>query len=597
MPKPVEQLIRSISGPDDVIRFAVSAQVSQLPEGTTDAWVAKALKISSQEFSRKLSPNSDRAFTDDELRRLDQIFVAAAGNRPPSALMHVGGTRSLAARVRPLDVNTTLADSPAEWTPDWLTDDTPPRTEFELLGQASALLAAFRTPSRASRDTLLRYNRPTRDIARRLIVLGGSPPTSRNIDALILLGGLANYAFPLITEILEYAIRTTPLGFRAWRAVSKLVRTKRPERDETTRALKAWVFELLTRAEPLRGTSLYPARSLDLEVAVNIPPDWSPEDEDWVEDVLYKRTQNPDASLRERGTAMHAIWQRAQHGSADKQRRVKDLLRRIIAERGADPPPEVAAGERWVATTLRHAIDSDSPGCDDLPTIDEDWHRAVHKALKGVERSSIPDHLKAGTTKLVEHALLQNAGAERRRAVDTLQTGGYVDPVTRVLASIVQDSDETWLRIRALFSLGFLKHPSLLVQQTLVDACVAAHERLVANPNPSTMNELHTALFAVGDCFGTSPDVAGEVRGLLEPLLRELVKEEAHNEEHALIARAAGYLLTVTAQPRAGATPDLSEELLTDLSHHPDSRTAQLSTWALGFRFADGRIRPLFHGA
>lgn len=596
MPKPAEQLIRSIGGPDDVIRYAVSAQVSQLPEGTTNAWVANAIKISPTEFSRKLSPNSDSTFTVEELRRLDQIFVAAAGNRPPSALIHVGGTRSLAARVRPLDVNTTLAVSPAEWTPDWLADDTPPRTEFELLGQASALLAAFMTPSRASKDTLLRYNRPTRDIARRLILLGGSPPTSRNIDALILLGGLANYAFPLITENLEHAIRTTPLGFRAWRAVSKLVRTKRPAGDETTRALKAWVFELLTRAESLRANSLYPARSLDLEVAVNIPPDWSLEDDDWVENVLYERTQNPAASLRERGTAMHAIWQRALHGSAAKRQRVKDLLQRIIAERGVEPRSEVAAGERWVATTVRQAVDGESPVCDDLPEIDEDWYRAVHRALKGVERSSIPDHLKAGTAKLVEHALLQNAGAERRRAVDTLQTGGYVEPVTRVLASIIADSPETWLRIRALFSLGFLKHPSLLVQQALVDACVAAHKRLADNPNPSTINELHTALFAVGDCFGTSPEVAGEVRVLLEPLLRELVKDTSDDPDRALIPRAVGYLLTVTAQPRTGSTPDLSEELLTDLSHHRDSRTAQLSTWALNFRFADGGIRPLFHG-
>ena len=53
-------------------------------------------------------------------------------------------------------------------------------------------------------------------------------------------------------------------------------------------------------------------------------------------------------------------------------------------------------------------------------------------------------------------------------------------------------------------------------------------------------------------------------------------------------------MLTFTAQPRRGQDKDLSEILLERLAGHPDEVTAQLSRWALDFRFApDGTIRPL----
>jgi hypothetical protein len=70
--------------------------------------------------------------------------------------------------------------------------------------------------------------------------------------------------------------------------------------------------------------------------------------------------------------------------------------------------------------------------------------------------------------------------------------------------------------------------------------------------------------------------------------------------ERALIlrraARAAAYLLTITAQPRDGNGKDLSQELLEHLARHPDPVTARLSKWALSFRFADdGSVRPLLY--
>jgi hypothetical protein len=62
-------------------------------------------------------------------------------------------------------------------------------------------------------------------------------------------------------------------------------------------------------------------------------------------------------------------------------------------------------------------------------------------------------------------------------------------------------------------------------------------------------------------------------------------------------ARAAAYLLTVTAQPSAGGT-DFSKEALEKLLRHPDPLTSRFSKWALGFRFArDGSVRPLVAAA
>lgn len=65
-------------------------------------------------------------------------------------------------------------------------------------------------------------------------------------------------------------------------------------------------------------------------------------------------------------------------------------------------------------------------------------------------------------------------------------------------------------------------------------------------------------------------------------------------------ARAATYLLTVTAQPRINGRKDLSEELLEKLASHPDPITRKLSRWALSFRWDDdnnGAIRPFIASA
>ena len=107
---------------------------------------------------------------------------------------------------------------------------------------------------------------------------------------------------------------------------------------------------------------------------------------------------------------------------------------------------------------------------------------------------------------------------------------------------------------------------------------------------------MHASLFAVGDCFGVAgaEERAKSARERLRPVLTGLAEAEGDRAKFLRRpARAAAYLLTVTAQP-GGDKKDLSQELLEKLSHHPDPVTAKLSKWALSFRFApDGTIRPL----
>ena len=195
--------------------------------------------------------------------------------------------------------------------------------------------------------------------------------------------------------------------------------------------------------------------------------------------------------------------------------------------------------------------------------------------------------------------LLQNAGVYRRQAIETLVTGGWTEPVARSLGLVLRsEQEESWIRIRALFALGYLQQRDQSVESDLTGACIQAYKKLEQDePTRAHVTEMHSALFAVGDCFGASgaEDRARSAREALSGILTAIAKTEG---EVAWAARAAAYLLAVTAQPRQNQKKDLSEELLEELAMHKDPVTARLSKWALSFRFADdGTIRPLLAAA
>ena len=205
--------------------------------------------------------------------------------------------------------------------------------EVGVLIQASALLSAFRTagktetPNRSIGDIRSRYADEMDLLVRRLILIAVGPPTPRNIDAQVMLGSLASYAFEPMKEHLEYARRLTPLGFRVWRVITKLIKLS-PEESGHSEALKEWVRDLIIDSESLRESSLYPGRSLDLELAIVMPASWSPSNSDLASPSPGHGTQR--ATIRERGTAAMGLWERAFSENRPDLENTKKQLRVLI---------------------------------------------------------------------------------------------------------------------------------------------------------------------------------------------------------------------------------------------------------------------------
>ena len=127
-----------------------------------------------------------------------------------------------------------------------------------------------------------------------------------------------------------------------------------------TRRLRpeGWVRRLIRDAEKLRRRSLYAGRSLDLELAITVPAAWSPPSDDWAGEALLIRARDSKATIRERSTAAMGLWQRAiAQGGSSLEKTEKDLRGLIIEFRDPDSRPDAAAGLRWLAATLEHAID------------------------------------------------------------------------------------------------------------------------------------------------------------------------------------------------------------------------------------------------
>ena len=172
-------------------------------------------------------------------------------------------------------------------------------------------------------------------------------------------------------------------------------------------------------------------------------------------------------------------------------------------------------------------------------------------------------------------------------------------PVTSALAKFLElESDASWIRIRALFALGFLQDRDRIVGRALAAGCQAAYQNLFRNPSRAQIHELHAALLAVGDCFGASDVAEQDMRRMREDIrdvLTGLVGSQLINDkEFFSVSRATAYLLTFMVLPRQHNETDLAENLLIKLSEHPDETTRELSKWALKNRIApDGSVRPL----
>jgi hypothetical protein len=605
----IRQDVADISSPGELLRYALAGQLERLKRrGYNHGEIAMGAGFGTS--PRNAGPALATALRygpkADQLHRLDEV-IGTLDQRMDGT----GGLSSLALRLSE-DRRDTIKSSllaarvPARWTTQVLAD--PPGGEVGVLLQASAVLSEFMAVGKMRSDAIAtirdRYETDLELLVRRLSLMAVSPPTASSYDAQVLLGMLASYVFEPLRDRLDSQLRHSPMSFRVWRVVTKLV--KLSQDGEHAKDLKAWVRQLMRDADGLRKYSLYAGRSLDLELAITVPPTWSLPDDDWVSQALLTRARNPEATIRERGTAAMGLWQRALRYGSPSPKMTRENLRELITEFRDDPGsrPDAPAGLRWLAATLEHVIDRNVEVCNDWPDVDEGWFRNVQAAADELDGAGLPPHLVTGTKNLFRHMILQNAGVHRRDAIETVVTSGWSAPVARALGSLLEKEEEAWVRIRAEFALSFLQQHDATVESDLMRACKHAYARLELDKTPedqapprSYVTEMQCSLFAVGDCFGVPgcEERARSMRTTLAPILTRLSDMEG---DRALMlrrpARAAAYLLAMTAQPEYSGKQDLSRVLLEKLSQHPDPTTAKLSSWALSFRFGpDGTVRPL----
>lgn len=610
----IPQDVTDISDASQLLRYAAAGQLEPLlRRGFSQGKIAQGAGFGS--VSRNAGPVLSLAlrkgFTAAQLHGLDEVIGVLAPDADGT-----GGLSSLGLRLSSERRDKTMKSSlaahvPPSWTRRILTD--PPVGQVGVLMQASALLSEFMAAERMGAADIVaaildRYKWDFDLLVRQLILISVGPPSLGNYDAQTLLGILASYAFEPMRDRLESQLRYSPMGFRVWPAITKLVTLSND--SEHAEALRFWVRRLIRDAEGLRARSLYAGSGSDLELAITVPASWSPPDDDWVGEALRSRVRNNEATIRERGTAAMGLWQRVISEGRPNLKQTQDDLRDLITEfRNPESRPDAAAGLRWLAATLEHVIENKESVCNDWPDIDEPWFRHVDEAAGELDNVGIPTHLVTGTKSLFRHMILQNAGVYRRQAIETVVTSGLNEPVARALGSLLlAEKSEGWMRVRALFALGLLQRRDAFVEADLSNAALRAYQNLKSDEGPdnvipprSHVTELHAALFAIGDCFGTSGEEgrARSTRERLRPVLTELANMEG---DRALVlrraSRAAAYLLIVTAQPRIGEEKDLSQELLEDLAHSEDPVTAKLSSWALSFRFApDGAVRPFLAAA
>ena len=620
MPSHIHQDVTEISSVDQLLRYAAAGQLQSLmDQGYTQERIAHGAGLGATPRSAGpvLATALRAGFTLKQLQGLDEIVGALApeldraGRLSSLALRLSADQRSenggnQGARLRETALMTSV---PPAWTRRMLGD--PAVSEIEVLTQAAGLLSEFATVGRLGQPGAIstlrsRYRRDLELLSHRLTLVSIGPPTWRSYEAQTLLGMLASHTFEQVKDPLERRLRYSPVGFRVWRAISRLV--KLTEDGAHTEPVREWVYELLRDAGDLRKRSLHAGSSYDLELALTVPPSWSPPGDDWVGEVLRARLRDHEATLRERGTAAMGLWQRALTEDRPDLKELESELRDLIADfKAADSRPDARAGLRWIAATLESVVDERKPVCDNWPDVDEPWYRHVRQATAELDRVGVPPHLVAGTKSLFLHMILQNAGVYRRRAIETVVTSGLNRPVATALVSLLRsETQEAWLRVRVQECLGFMQRNDVSAQTDLTRACLRAYGNMSSatagqTPARSLTTEMHASLFAVGDCFGaaTGGDLGRDARDLLRPALVGLAN--ATGDQAAMLrrpARAAAYLLALTAQPRQRGQQDLSEELLAKFVHHPDPVTSRLSSWVLSFRFADdGAVRPLLAAA
>ena len=97
--------------------------------------------------------------------------------------------------------------------------------------------------------------------------------------------------------------------------------------------------------------------------------------------ALLERARDPNATLRERGTAALGIWQRALENNKTKDPMIQAELSGLVHTfEEPNESPDIVSGLRWIGATLKKAMADNCAVCVDLPTSEEDWYKIVDGA-------------------------------------------------------------------------------------------------------------------------------------------------------------------------------------------------------------------------
>src|SRR5262249_37012950 len=162
------------------------------------------------------------------------------------------------------------------------------------------------------------------------------------------------------------------------------------------------------------------------------------------DEALRARVGLAGATGRERATAALGLWERAlNRQSAASRITVKRYLRELVSQfrgmGGASPTVDHPAAElQWVADTVMYGTENDEKVCNSWPDTGRRCVEIVGDATRSID---VAKSIRSATVTLFEHALLQNAGVYRRRAIDTLRAGGWAGKVTPALAEVLENRD------------------------------------------------------------------------------------------------------------------------------------------------------------
>ena len=335
------------------------------------------------------------------------------------------------------------------------------------------------------------------------------------------------YAFDLTMGELVRSLEDDLLGFRMWRTLTKMVKTTSGpamvfRNNYVARSLPGRVRTLLGNSASLRTGSAFPARSLDLETAIAVPGTWILPGIDWAGHALRLRALNESATIRERATAAHGL---ARHRPERHLQWRRDVAQQVTAsfpsntERNA-----VEGGYLWLSATLSAHLSAEVLPEHGWPESDTQWAQAVQRAASSLDHlPSVNPEVLVGTKRLFLHVVLQNDGILRRTAIDTIVAANVSEFVVRALTALLDDKETpSWIRIRAVFALGFLRHRTPETQSALVSAVRHAAAELDHAHDNSAAVEMHQALFSLGDCLGAS---APRVSELAAATIRDLRSE------------------------------------------------------------------------